>query len=172
MPGHVLQVQEQQQQQLTTFPKVEQAPSYLKHSIAGTMAGVSRVLVGQPFDIVKVRMQAQSKTTPLYSSSPDCLTKTVRNEGFFALYKGTTAPMLTVTLCASIQFAVNEECKSLLGKRKNPDESLSYSEYYLSGAIAGFVNSFIAGPTEHIRTRLQIQRNLAQQGVIEKGSKV
>lgn len=42
----------------------------------------------QPFEIIKVRLQTQSGTNNLYNGIFDCLTKIVKNEGFFALYKG------------------------------------------------------------------------------------
>jgi solute carrier family 25 (mitochondrial carnitine/acylcarnitine transporter), member 20/29 len=35
--------------------------------------------------------------------------------------------------------------------------SLSYTQYYLSGAFAGLANSVISGPIEHVRIRLQTQ---------------
>ena len=34
---------------------------------------------------------------------------------------------------------------------------LSYGQYYLAGAGAGIANSFVAGPVEHVRIRLQTQ---------------
>ena len=40
----------------------------------------------------------------------------------------------------------------------NPlDPTLSYGQYYLSGAFAGIVNSPLSGPIEHVRIRLQTQ---------------
>lgn len=37
-----------------------------KDLFAGSIGGVAQVLTGQPFDIVKVRMQNQSITNPIY----------------------------------------------------------------------------------------------------------
>jgi hypothetical protein len=37
-----------------------------KDLIAGSASGIAQVLVGQPFDIVKVRMQRQSVLNPIY----------------------------------------------------------------------------------------------------------
>lgn len=48
----------------------------------------------QPFEIIKVRLQTQSKEAPQYSGIVDCLTKIIKNEGPLALYKG---------ICFSIQ---------------------------------------------------------------------
>lgn len=50
--------------------------------------GWSQVFVMQPFEIIKVRLQTQSKAEPLYNGIVDCLTKIIKNEGPLALYKG------------------------------------------------------------------------------------
>lgn len=51
-------------------------------------SGWSQVVVMQPFEIIKVRLQTQSPTNKLYNGIADCLSKIIKNEGFFALYKG------------------------------------------------------------------------------------
>ena len=52
-------------------------------------AGWSQVFVMQPFEIIKVRLQTQSKANPQYAGIVDCLTKIIKSEGPLALYKGT-----------------------------------------------------------------------------------
>lgn len=42
----------------------------------------------QPFEIIKVRLQTQSREAPQYKGIADCLTKIVKTEGPLALYKG------------------------------------------------------------------------------------
>ena len=42
----------------------------------------------QPFEIIKVRLQTQEAGNKAYTGIVDCLTKIIKNEGFFALYKG------------------------------------------------------------------------------------
>lgn len=51
--------------------------------------GWSQVFVMQPFEIIKVRLQTQSKANPQYTGIVDCLSKIIKNEGPLALYKGT-----------------------------------------------------------------------------------
>jgi solute carrier family 25 carnitine/acylcarnitine transporter 20/29 len=60
----------------------------LKLMLAGALAGVSFWSVIYPFDCIKTRMQADDLTSPKYSSSFDCLKKTVKNEGYLALTRG------------------------------------------------------------------------------------
>lgn len=85
--------------------------SLVMNSFAGSIGGASQVILGQPFDIVKVRMQNQTKTSPLYTSSLHCSKSILLNEGPTAFYKGTIAPLVGVAFCTSLQFGLNETTK-------------------------------------------------------------
>ena len=71
-----------------------------KDIIAGTTGGIAQVLVGQPFDIVKVRVQTSPQG--MYSGVVDCVTKTFKNEGPFAFYKVRT-PLLYNMLTSRVR---------------------------------------------------------------------
>lgn len=55
----------------------------VKDLIAGAAGGVTQVMVGQPFDIVKVRMQTQTQAT----NALDVASRIWREEGPLAFYK-------------------------------------------------------------------------------------
>ncbi|TFY71640.1 hypothetical protein EVG20_g1370 [Dentipellis fragilis] len=136
----------------------------LKDLTAGTAGGIAQVLVGQPFDIVKVRMQTAPKGT--YNGMLDCAGGILKNEGPLAFYKGTLTPLLGIGVCVSIQFAVLERCKryfytqNLASGHGGPEgKLLSSSQLVLAGVFAGIGNGFVSGPVEHIRIRLQTQSN-------------
>lgn len=52
----------------------------------------------QPFEIIKVRLQTQSKTAPIYNGILDCLTQIISKEGPLALYKGNNGYMQALWL--------------------------------------------------------------------------
>ncbi|ELT96296.1 hypothetical protein CAPTEDRAFT_151682 [Capitella teleta] len=62
----------------------------LLHSIASACSGLISAVLSTPADVVKTRImnQMMSSGPPVYKGSVDCFIKTVRHEGFFALYKG------------------------------------------------------------------------------------
>ena len=68
-----------------------------------------------PFDLVRKRLQAQSKAKGMlgeqYTGMMDCFGKIVKQEGFFGLYKGTVANLAKVAPYAGIMFATWEQCK-------------------------------------------------------------
>lgn len=61
------------------------------HTLASIMSGLAATSLSCPADVVKTRMMnqaAQKEGKVLYSSSYDCLVKTVNVEGIRALWKG------------------------------------------------------------------------------------
>eukprot|EP00850_Spirogloea_muscicola_P006606 SM000031S11615 [mRNA] locus=s31:719788:721008:+ [translate_table: standard] len=63
------------------------------HTAASVMSGLCATTLSCPADVVKTRMMNQAargpaEGAPMYRSSIDCLMKTVKAEGIFALWKG------------------------------------------------------------------------------------
>ncbi|KAM5388259.1 hypothetical protein ACJA88_000123 [Fusarium oxysporum] len=124
--------------------------------VAGAMGGAAQVVIGQPFDIVKVRLQAYG------GDALDVTRKIWSVEGPRSFYKGTSPPLLGVGACVSIQFGAFNCFSQQFDtfnkqQRSNHEGSLSLGQVYLAGGLAGVTNSVISGPIEHIRIRLQTQ---------------
>lgn len=129
----------------------------VKDLFAGAMGGVAQVLIGQPFDIIKVRLQ----TTSQYSGAVDAAASIWKKEGPLAFYKGTLTPLVGVGACVSIQFGAFYQAQRILERYNKENNTgrkeLTLGQYFLAGASAGIANSVISGPIEHIRIRLQTQ---------------
>lgn len=113
-------------------------------------------LPGQPFDIVKVRLQTSSQ----YSSALNAAASIYRNEGALAFYKGTLTPLIGIGACVSVQFGAFHKARRWFEDRNRAagrPGDLTYPEYAAAGAFAGVANSVLSGPIEHIRIRLQSQ---------------
>lgn len=143
----------------------KQETSAVKEFIAGCVAGFSKVFTGQPFDIVKVRLQGfQGQNKP---SALSVAKNIIQNEGGpTALWKGSLPPLLGVGATVSIQFGASENIKKIL-IRNNGGKKLSFNEQCFAGFMAGFLNSFVSAPLEHFRIRIQTQ---SQTAPIYKGS--
>jgi len=130
----------------------------VKDLFAGAVGGIAQVLIGQPFDIVKVRLQ----TTTQYANALDAAKTIYSKEGPLAFYKGTLTPLIGIGACVSVQFGAFHQARRALetynsNKSTFAKPDLSYSQYYAAGAFAGIANSVISGPIEHVRIRLQTQ---------------
>jgi len=68
-----------------------------------------------PFDLIRKRLQAQSKAHGMlgerYTGMTDAFAKTYKEEGFFGLYKGTVANIAKVVPYAGLSFMTWEACK-------------------------------------------------------------
>lgn len=130
-----------------------------KDFISGGFGGACTVIVGQPLDTIKVRLQTQPipepGKKPLYLGTWDCALKTVRNEGFFGLYKGMAAPLVGVTPMFAVCFLGFGIGKKL--QQKTPDETLTAVQLFNAGMLSGVFTTAIMTPGERIKCLLQVQ---------------
>jgi solute carrier family 25 carnitine/acylcarnitine transporter 20/29 len=129
----------------------------LNDFISGSAAGIVQVLLGQPFDIVKVRLQTQGD---LYKTPLNCFKSILKNEGPSAFYKGTLSPLLGISFCVAVQFGSNEAAKNYFKKKNkilNCNENLNLMQIIISGIFAGITNSIVISPVELLRIKLQVQ---------------
>ncbi|KAK3985893.1 mitochondrial carrier domain-containing protein [Cladorrhinum sp. PSN332] len=138
---------------LESPPKPSTSNQTFKDLFSGAAGGVAQVLIGQPFDIVKVRLQ----TSAAYPSALSAATSIYRTEGALAFYKGTLTPLLGIGACVSIQFGAFHSARRYLESVSPDGKQLTYAQYYAAGAFAGVANTVLSAPIEHIRIRLQAQ---------------
>ncbi|KAK6111204.1 Mitochondrial carnitine/acylcarnitine carrier protein [Brugia pahangi] len=131
----------------------------LKNFVAGGVGGAFCVAMGHPFDTVKVRLQTMPKllpgARPLYAGALDCTRQIIVKEGFFALYKGMSAPIIGITPLFAVYFG---SCS--LGKwlqQTSPDQEMTFLQNLVSGSIAGICTTVIMVPGERIKCLLQVQ---------------
>ncbi|EFJ47772.1 hypothetical protein VOLCADRAFT_61165 [Volvox carteri f. nagariensis] len=151
-----------------TLNQVEHTPPVHKRILdilPGISGGVARVMIGQPFDTIKVRLQvlgqgtalaAQLPPSEVYKDSLDCVRKMVRNEGPLSFYKGTVAPLVGNMVLLGIHFPTF----SYVRKQLEGDDhytNFSYTNTLLSGAAAGAAGSLVSTPVELVRTKMQLQ---------------
>ncbi len=79
----------------------------IRSFVAGGFGGICAVVVGHPFDLVKVRLQTAERG--VYSSAVDVVRKSVAKDGLRrGLYAGVSAPLVGVTpMCESVLFSAS-----------------------------------------------------------------
>jgi hypothetical protein len=126
-----------------------------KDLTAGTVGGAANLIVGHPFDTIKVKLQSQPTPAPgqlpKYSGAIDAVKQTVVAEGPRGLYKGMGAPLATVAAFNALLFTARGQMESLL--RSDPGVPLTAKQQFVAGAGAGVAASFLACPTELIKCR-------------------
>ncbi|KAJ9055792.1 hypothetical protein DSO57_1015445 [Entomophthora muscae] len=145
---------------------------FVTEFLAGTVGGCCEVLVGHPFDTVKVRIQTQSATTPLYSGAVDCFKKTLEKEKVTGLYRGVTPPLITVGFCSAIIFSSNGYFRRKLNPNPISDPTsseLPIGPTALAGAMTGSIIACFYCPMELLKIRMQTQTlfNAKYRGLID-----
>ncbi|XP_034242765.1 mitochondrial basic amino acids transporter-like [Thrips palmi] len=121
---------------------------------AGCVGGCAGVLVGHPFDTVKVRLQTQDPVRPRYAGTLHCLRTMVKEESVRGLYKGVTSPLAGVSLVNALVFGVYGNAQRHLEAAAGGP---SLTAHALAGGAAGAVQSVACSPVELAKTRLQLQ---------------
>lgn len=132
--------------------------SSLRDFAAGGVGGVFAVLVGHPFDLVKVRLQTADKG--VYTGAMDVVRKTIAREGpVRGLYAGVSAPLTGVTPMFAVSFWGYGVGKQLVERFSTVEKKGQYSVGQVSAA--GFFSAIpmtvITAPFERVKIILQIQ---------------
>jgi solute carrier family 25 carnitine/acylcarnitine transporter 20/29 len=118
------------------------------------------VLLGQPFDIIKVRLQTNRH---VYKSVFDCIKELYITEGMFAFYKGTLSPLIGISFCVAVGFIGNEFAKRYFhlyhALKGDNNHKLSIKEFMISGGFSGLFTAFPVTPVELIRIKIQTNGN-------------
>ena len=77
--------------------------------ICGASAGIAACVTGQPFDLIKTRMQTYPEK---YSSITRSAKLVFHNEGILAFYVGMTSPLLGQIFSEALQFTVLDKVKA------------------------------------------------------------
>lgn len=118
---------------------------------------------GQPFDTIKVRMQANPS---LYFGFFNTVNTLVGNEGVIALWKGAVPTAMGMILENAMAFGVNEFLK-----RAFPDPSNKVNERpellrpFLMGGITGCCSATVLLPSEVIKAKTQVMVGTSQSSV-------
>lgn len=123
---------------------------------AGGSAGFVEICIMHPLDVVKTRFQFQKGFSQSnYTSIMDCFQKTIRNEGFFAIYKGILPPILAETPKRATKFFTFEQYKKLFSFGSSTHSAHSL---VLAGLCAGLTEAVIVNPFEVVKVRLQTDK--------------
>lgn len=108
------------------------------------------MIVGHPFDTIKVHLQTQDARNPKYRGTLHCLKSLVAKNGISGLYRGISSPLAGVAAINAIVFGVYGNVQR---RSADPD---SLRSHFFAGAAAGFAQSAFCSPMELAKTRIQL----------------
>ncbi|KAE8226649.1 hypothetical protein CF319_g789 [Tilletia indica] len=130
-----------------------------KGYLAGTASGLTKLVVGHPFDSVKVRMQCSPPGT--YSGPWHAFRSLVKNESVLSLYKGASPPAVGWAVTDAVLLGSLHQYRLIFSRWSGTGEGtgkrLPLQYHGLAGLLAGWTNSFVTCPIELLKTKLQMQ---------------
>ncbi|XP_046815734.1 mitochondrial carnitine/acylcarnitine carrier protein-like [Vespa crabro] len=134
----------------------------LQYLIGGAFGGLCVVVVGHPFDTIKVQLQmAQNTDKNIYH----LVRNLIRREGPFGLYKGISAPLITVIPISAIgffSFGAGKLLVSKPGQTKFTDIQLLFA-----GMLSGACTTIIAAPGEHLKQQIFGSQHINSRSSVE-----
>ncbi|XP_033061513.1 solute carrier family 25 member 45 isoform X1 [Trachypithecus francoisi] len=132
--------------------------------VAGWISGALGLVLGHPFDTVKVRLQTQTT----YRGIVDCMVKIYRHESLLGFFKGMSFPIASIAVVNSVLFGVYSNTLLVLTATSHQERRAqppSYTHIFLAGCTGGFLQAYCLAPFDLIKVRLQNQTEpMAQPG--------
>eukprot|EP01133_Synstelium_polycarpum_P020428 gene20428-24512_t len=122
---------------------------------SGSVGGMSSIMVGHPFDTIKVLLQDGSGGAPKFQNGYQALRYTVQIDGIKGVYRGLSVPLVSVSVINSVFFATNNYAQKYL--HPTSDTLIPFHKVAIAGGIAGGVISFFITPRDLIKSKLQVQ---------------
>ncbi|KAJ5122798.1 Mitochondrial carrier protein RIM2 [Penicillium atrosanguineum] len=145
----------------------------LVHLLAGASGGFATAIVTSPLDVLRTRLQSDfyqrpsqsSSEAPLHAShkTTRIISSIYRAEGWKAFFRGPGPSLAGVVPATAIKFYVYGNCKRIGAQMTGygEDSTLIHAQAAIS---AGIATATATNPIWLVKTRLQLDKNLATGG--------
>lgn len=131
-------------------------PSLVEGLLSGAVGGISLVLVGHPFDLLKVRLQ----TAPPGTTTSMCIRSILSAPGGMlkGIYQGVTAPLIGVIPIFALYYGTYKWTRNYLSNTTPTIEQTHSSSTNLAMAAmaAASITTLISCPAERLKILLQV----------------
>ena len=130
-----------------------------KKLFCGGIAGTTACVLGQPLDLIKIRLQTEPK---LYKSAYSCFMMTARNEGYRSFFRGMAAPLCSQFFQTGLMFTGESFALEYLqpGSNLNSNESAQTAlNVFCAGSFGGLIKCLVLVPTDLIKCKMQVDQS-------------
>lgn len=142
-------------------------------AIAGGISGVLAQVVASPADLVKVRMQADSRLVsqgqlPRYNGTIDAVSKILRKEGFWQLWRGVLPNVQRAFLVNMGELACYDYAKRFILRNQVCRDNI-YA-HTLASFMSGLSATTLSCPADVVKTRMMNQSSGKETNLMYKNS--
>ncbi|XP_037927440.1 mitochondrial glutamate carrier 1-like [Teleopsis dalmanni] len=138
--------------------------TFTNQVVSGAIAGASQVVVTNPMELIKIKMQNLDAAKASFDKKGKVLKpwttwqitkRVVQHNGIWGFYQGSHLTILREVIFSVVYFPLFETLNDLC-PRKGPrsDDAESWCSF-VAGVAAGSAGAFVATPVDLIKTRLQ-----------------
>lgn len=144
----------------TLFNKEQEAKgnvSMKMKSIFGLTAGFIGSIVGNPADLILIRLQSDS-SLPVeqrrnYRNFSDAFSRIIKEEGTLALWRGSGPTICRAMVINFGMLAPFDQVKEMINKASGTKDTMKTR--LTAAAVAGFISAFLALPFDNAKTKMQ-----------------
>ena len=125
-------------------------PKILVKIAASITTASSAVLLFQPTEVVKIRMQAAGNK-PLYSGTFNAYSTIYKREGLKGMWRGTSTNLARLSLVNCTEIVVYDYIKSYTLYKNWMQDGVPL--HFVSAIGAGFITVMVASPVDVVKTR-------------------
>lgn len=141
-----------------------------KKLVCGGVAGTIGIMIGQPLDLVKIRLQTEPGA---YTSAWSCFTRTIRDEGIRSLYKGMTAPLCAQFFQNGLIFTGESIALGYLEPNVDFDADMSSGtvrNVFIAGSFGGLLQCLVLVPADLVKCKMQVDHSSTGKAGLYQGS--
>ncbi|CAK94341.1 unnamed protein product (macronuclear) [Paramecium tetraurelia] len=135
--------------------------------VAGFCTGLLNQLIHYPLEVLRVKLtvdMSHFNKARLYNGIFDCLKKTLKTQGFSALYQGFILSSCGTVPYLGISFLVHDQLKDLVPiENKSEQIWMQLAQFIGIGSISTITATALTYPIDTIRRRIQINGSLGAQ---------
>merc|ERR1719272_2131653 len=124
----------------------------------GGVAGSVGILVSQPFDVIRIKMQTTLTSAQNTPGVMSCMRQVLKADGVRGFYKGIAAPIVTVGARNALMFVGYDVALKSMGTSSSTAKP---SELLLAGLCSGLVAAPITSASELVKIRVQVSQNVS-----------
>ncbi|EPS65046.1 hypothetical protein M569_09732, partial [Genlisea aurea] len=137
--------------------------SFHKDLLAGAVMGGMVHTIVAPIERAKLLLQTQESNAAILSGGPhrkfkgmvDCIARTVREEGFFSLWRGNGSSVIRYYPSVALNFSLKDLYRNILrGNAREGDLLSGPFSNFVAGSAAGCTTLIIIYPLDIAHTRL------------------
>ena len=134
--------------------KIKIFPNSINVLTASLMSGCFASLLGNPFEVIKVRMQSKMS---MYANMLVAAHSILTNEGIWMFWRGLIPSMIRSSLLTASQIGPYSFSKHQIEKHVNVND---VSLHLISSLIAGIISTTVTSPADVIKTRVMNQHKV------------